>query len=51
VFELYNLLNDIGEKNNLVTAEPGRVNLLKALLQNAKVPSENKLFDWSDIEN
>jgi arylsulfatase A-like enzyme len=48
--ELYNLNNDIGEKNNLATANAAKVQELKALLVKAKSPPEHKKFDWSDEE-
>jgi len=48
--ELYDLNNDIGEKNNIALTKPAKVKELKALMQSAKSPSENPLFNWSDIE-
>jgi arylsulfatase A-like enzyme len=50
VLELYNLKNDIGEKNNLAEKQPQQVKKLKSLLAEAKTPSENEIFDWSDQE-
>ncbi|CAL1518904.1 arylsulfatase [Chitinophaga sp. MM2321] len=50
VVELYNLRTDIGEKNNLAASQPARVKQLYALTKQAKTPAENKLFDWSDME-
>lgn len=48
--ELYNLINDIGEKNNLASKNPAKVKELKSLLAKAKTPSENKKFDWTEEE-
>jgi arylsulfatase A-like enzyme len=48
--ELYNLSNDIGEKNNLAASNAAKVQELKALLGKAKTPADNKKFDWSDEE-
>ncbi|MGV3703762.1 MAG: arylsulfatase [Arcticibacter sp.] len=50
ILELYNLKQDIGEKNNLVAKYPAELRKLKSLLAKAKTPSENKTFDWSDQE-
>ena len=50
VLELYNIKSDIGEKTNLAQKNPGELKTLKALLLQAKTPSENKTFDWSDQE-
>ena len=48
--ELYNLKNDIGEKNDIAIKNSKIVKALYALMKNAKTPSENPRFDWSDIE-
>ncbi|NEU08475.1 arylsulfatase [Flavihumibacter sp. R14] len=50
VLELYNLKDDIAEKVNLAEKQPLQLKKLKSLLANAKTPSENKTFDWSDQE-
>jgi arylsulfatase A-like enzyme len=50
VLELYNLSNDIGEQKNLVAANAAKVKTLKALMKTAKTTPENKLFDWSEVE-
>jgi hypothetical protein len=51
VLELYNLRDDIGERNNLAAAHPETVSRLKALFKTAKTPAENKLFDWSEVDD
>jgi arylsulfatase A-like enzyme len=48
--ELYNLKNDIGEQDDISIKNPKIVKALYALMKNAKTPSENPRFDWSDIE-
>ncbi|RYZ56492.1 MAG: DUF4976 domain-containing protein, partial [Chitinophagaceae bacterium] len=41
---LYNLKEDVGEKNDLSKSHPGKVNELEALMDKAHQPSESKLF-------
>jgi len=48
--ELYNLKEDIAEKNNVVSKRPAELRKLKTLLLTAKTPSENPTFDWSEEE-
>jgi len=48
--ELYNLKSDIGEKNDVVAKNPETVKALYALMKQAKTPSENPRFDWSEVE-
>ncbi len=50
ILELYNLRNDIGEKNNVAAANQRKLQELKALMGKAKSPSENEKFDWSSEE-
>ena len=50
VLELYNLKQDIGEKNNLAASNPQKVKALRELMLKAKTPSESPAFDWSDVE-
>jgi arylsulfatase A-like enzyme len=42
--ELYNLADDIGEKNNLASRYPDKVMELEALMDAAHQPAENSLF-------
>jgi arylsulfatase A-like enzyme len=49
-FELYNLAEDIGEKNDLAVKYPEKVKALSTLMEKSKTPAENKEFDWSAIE-
>lgn len=42
--ELYNLKEDIGEKNNLAAANPQKVAAMEALMDRARTPSESPLF-------
>jgi len=48
--ELYNLKSDIGEKNDIAAKNPETVKALYALMKQAKTPSENPCFDWSEAE-
>ncbi|WP_421940045.1 arylsulfatase [Pedobacter sp.] len=48
--ELYDLAHDIGEKHDLAKANPEKVKALYSLMKQAKTPSENPRFDWSDVE-
>ncbi|PSR53439.1 sulfatase [Adhaeribacter arboris] len=50
LLELYNLQNDLSEKSNLAAKNPTKVKELKALMVQAKTPSENKTFDWTSVE-
>ena len=38
-YELYNLDSDPGEENDLAASEPGKVEALKSLMQEAHVPN------------
>ncbi|WP_343671274.1 arylsulfatase [Chitinophaga sp.] len=49
-FELYNIVDDIGETKDLAAENPAKVKALKAIMAKAKTPAENKEFDWSDTE-
>lgn len=49
-FELYNIVDDIGETKDLAAENPAKVKSLKAIMVKAKTPAENKEFDWSDTE-
>ncbi|WP_440133154.1 arylsulfatase [Chitinophaga sancti] len=49
-FELYNIVDDIGETKDLAAENPAKVKTLKAIMAKAKTPAENKEFDWSDTE-
>lgn len=42
--ELYNLSTDIGERNNLASAEPEKVKELEQLMEQLRTPAENPLF-------
>ena len=42
--ELYNLAEDVGEKNNLASLYPEKVKEMEALMKAAHQPSENNLF-------
>lgn len=48
--ELYDLSRDIGEEKDLSGDRPDKVRELRALMTASKTPPENKLFDWSDME-
>lgn len=49
-FELYNIVDDIGERKDLAAEQPAKVKSLKAIMAKAKTPAEHKEFDWSDTE-
>jgi len=43
-YELYNLKDDIGETTNLAAENPDKLQVLQALMQNAR--TENPYFEW-----
>lgn len=49
-FELYNIVDDIGETKDLAADNPTKVKALKAIMAKAKTPAESREFDWSDTE-
>lgn len=49
--ELYNLENDLAEKNDLASKQPAVVKRLYSLLKKENKKPENATFDWSNMEN
>lgn len=48
--ELYDLMNDPGEKNNLAAKHPQKVSELKRVMQQSQTPAEHPVFNWSANE-
>jgi len=50
ILELYDLSIDKAEKNNIASSNYAKVKSLRAIMQQAKSPSENQAFNWESAE-
>jgi arylsulfatase A-like enzyme len=48
--ELFNLVDDPGEKNNLAMAQPQKVSELMLLMKQSQTPPEHPQFNWAASE-